>query len=367
MTANEVTRLVDDAGLRLVRFLWCGDDGTIRAKAAARHGLEHRLERGIGLGEHRLMPALETFRALPYAPRTGALLTDHAGPDGEPAPTCQRSFLKRMELRLAERGLVLRAGFANEFSLARRVDDGYRPLAGGAWHSTLAMSAAQKYVDALVAALDRQRIPLEQYATGRGPGQQEIATAHAPALRAADEQILVRETIRGVAAGEDLVASLAPQPWPHAAGNGVRVHVSLWERDRNRFYDAGPSELARAFAAGVRAHLPGLCALTAPGTGLSDAAPLSLAGTDEPSTRVVLTAADASASPYLALGGIVAAGLDGLDADSAGAPPSSSPAEALAALAADAVLTDALGPELTAAYLAARRGEPAEDEPFERY
>ena len=31
-------------GLRLVRFLWCGNDGTIRAKASARHGLEGRLD-----------------------------------------------------------------------------------------------------------------------------------------------------------------------------------------------------------------------------------------------------------------------------------------------------------------------------------
>src|SRR5215218_229496 len=99
MTGKEVARLVDDAGLRLVRFLWCGNDGTIRAKASGRHGLERRLEHGIGVtvgmqamnsldqlqpvegmgpvGEYRLRPALDTFRPLPYAPRAGAVLTDH--------------------------------------------------------------------------------------------------------------------------------------------------------------------------------------------------------------------------------------------------------------------------------------------------
>ena len=87
MTSQELARNADTAGLRLVRFLWCGNDGTIRAKASSRHGLEGRLERGIGVtramqamnsldqlqpvegmgpvGEYRLIPDLDTFRALP--------------------------------------------------------------------------------------------------------------------------------------------------------------------------------------------------------------------------------------------------------------------------------------------------------------
>ena len=150
MTPQQVARLADDHGLRLVRFLWCGNDGTIRAKASGVHGLEGRLERGIGVtvgmqamnsldqlqpvehmgpvGEYRLMADLETFRVLPYAPHTGAVLTDHHGLDGEPAPVCQRTFLKRMIARLAERGLTLRVAFENEFSLARKVDGAYVPV-----------------------------------------------------------------------------------------------------------------------------------------------------------------------------------------------------------------------------------------------
>jgi glutamine synthetase len=423
MTPKKVARLVDDAGLRLVRFLWCGNDGTIRAKASGRHGLEDRLEHGIGVtvgmqamnaldqlqpvagmgpvGEYRLKPVLDTFRALPYAPRAGAVLTDHVGLDGRPAPVCQRSFLARMEQRLAERGLVLRAAFENEFSLANKVDGAYVPVDSGLCFSTIAMSASQGYVDALVAALDRQKIPLEQYYAELGHGQQEISTAHAPALRAADEQILVRETIRGVAAEQDLVASLAPKPWPDNAGNGGHVHFSLWEGDRNRFYDDGLSALALAFLAGVLEHLRGLCGLTAPSfnsyhriaPGMwagaytcwgfdNREAPVRVASpfqdAEEASTNAELKACDASCNPYLALGGIVAAGLDGVERSlelpeplgvdpatlSAGEreqrgilPLPSNQAEALDALAADTVLSEALGPELTGSYLAVRRSE----------
>src|SRR3954451_13137634 len=159
VSASHVVERVEDAGVRLVRFLYCGNDGTIRAKASGRHGLQQRLEGGIGLtvamqamnaldqlqpvegmgpvGEVRLVPDLETFRVLPYAPHTGALICDHLQLDGEPAPVCQRSFLKRMEARLGERGASLEVAFENEFSLANEVDGGFEPIDSGLCFSTI--------------------------------------------------------------------------------------------------------------------------------------------------------------------------------------------------------------------------------------
>src|SRR5215204_1494134 len=115
MDAREVLERTEAAGLRLVRFLWCGNDGTIRAKASGISGLAQRLDIGIGVtvamqamnsldqlqpiegmgpvGEIRLAPDIATFRVLPYAPRTGAILCDQQALDGSPAPVCQRTFL----------------------------------------------------------------------------------------------------------------------------------------------------------------------------------------------------------------------------------------------------------------------------------
>jgi glutamine synthetase len=356
---------------------------------------------------------------LPYAPRTGAMLVDHVTLEGAPAPQCPRSFLKRMEARLAERdGARLEVAFENEFALALRVGDGFTPVDSSLCFSTIGMTASQAYVDALADALEQQELTLEQYYAELGHGQQEISTAHAPALRAADEQILVRETIRGVAAQHGLVASLAPKPWPGGAGNGGHIHFSLWEGERNRFHDGGAADLlsseARSFLAGVLEHLPALCGLTAPsfnsyqrivpqywagaftcwGHDNREApirVPSVFGGMEEASTNAELKAADSSCNPYLALGGLIAAGLDGIDR-SLDLPPSvevdpatipedaraargilrlpATQAEALDALAGDAVLTDALGPVLAGSYLAVRRSEwaayLAADDAFEQ-
>jgi glutamine synthetase len=443
MDAAAVVERAEEQGLRLVRFLWCGNDGTVRAKASSMHGLEGRIRAGIGVtvamqamngldhlqpvkgmgpvGEIRLVPDPETFRVLPYAPRSGAMLVDQRTVDGAVAAVDQRGFLRGMCDRLGERGARLEVAFENEFALATRTDAGeYVPVDSSLCFSTIGMTASQDYVDALAAALEAQDIPLEQYYAELGHGQQEISTAHRPAVQAADEQVLVRETIRSVAAAHGLVASLAPKPWPQGAGNGGHIHFSLWDLDgaRNRFYDPGApdrfSAEGRAFLAGVLEHLPGLCGLTAPSFNSyhrivpqywagaftcwghdNREAPLRLpsqfSGMEESSTNVEYKAADATCNPYLAVGGLIAAGLDGIERDLE--PPTpvevdpatipegereargirplpSSQRDALDALAADAVLTDALGPVLTQSYLAVRRSEwetySAEDEAFEQ-
>jgi glutamine synthetase len=439
---GDVVRKADEAGLRLVRFIWCGNDGTVRAKASTLAGLEGRIQSGIGLtvamqamnsldqlqpvpgmgpvGEIRLVPDPQTFRVLPYAPHVGAMLVDHVQLDGEPAPVCQRSFLRRMEARLAERGAKLEVAFENEFSLAQEVDGTYVPIDSGLCFSTISATAAQDYLDELVAALDAQDIGLEQYYSELGHGQHEISTPHRPALQAADEQLLVRETIRGLATAHGMVASLAPKPWPDNAGNGCHIHFSLWDADgpRNRFHDASaPDRLsgeARSFIAGVLAHLPGLCGLTAPsfnsyhriiphywagafvcwGHDNREApvrVPSVFTGMEEASTNAELKAADASSNPYLGVGGLIAAGLDGLERGLEPPEPvevdpatiderereargivrlPATQAEALDALEADDVLIDALGPVLAESYLAVRRSEwdaySAGDEAFEQ-
>jgi glutamine synthetase len=439
--AGAVVEEVEQRGIRLVRFLWCGNDGTMRAKASGVHGLEGRLRSGIGLtvamqamnaldqlqpvpdmgavGEVRLVPDLDTFRVLPYAPRTAAVIADLMALDGSPAGEDARSFLARGAGRLAERDLRLEVAFENEFTLATEADGRFLPVDASLCFSTIGMTAAQDYVDALADALERQGIALEQYYAELGHGQQEISTVRAPALAAADQQIWVRETIRGVAARCGYVASLAPKPWPDAAGNGCHVHFSLWNADgsRNRFHDARRpdrlSDEALAFLAGVLEHLPALCGLTAPSFNSyrriipqtwagafacwghdNREAPLRVpsvfAGLEEASTNVELKAADASCNPYLALGGLIAAGLDGIErrlrppepveVDPAAIPEDererlgvrrlpTTQRDALDALEADSVLMDALGPRLAGSYLAVRRSEwesySAGDEAFE--
>lgn len=430
-------------GVRLVRFLYTDNGGVTRGKATHVESLRSRITDGIGLtvamqamtmldqltpvdgmgpvGEIRLVPDPETFTVLPYAPRTAAMTVDMCTLDGAPWEACPRSFLKRQIAAATAAGLSVRAAFEGEFTLAVRNPDGsYAPLDQSLCFSTIGMTTAAAVMDDMVAALEAQGLQVEQYYPELGHGQQELSIRHAPALAAADRQVFYRETVRAVAYRHGLYASLAPKPFLDQAGNGSHIHWSLWDPDgrRNLMHDPhgrfGVSRLGYHFIAGVLEHLPGLLALTCPsvnsyrrlqphfwssaytawGPDNREGAiriPSTFASDRAGSTNAELKACDASANPYLALGGLLAAGLDGVtrtlepaepvmidpadysDAERAARRIARFPvtlAEALGHLEGDRVLMAALGPVLARALLAVKRAEwqafSKEDAAFEQ-
>jgi glutamine synthetase len=435
-----VVERAETAGLRLVRFLYCDNDGIIRGKASGVSHLAARLEGGIGLtvamqafslldrlspvegmgpvGEIRLVPDLETFVVAPYAPRTGVVLVDMVTNDRQPYAADGRHFLRRMVDRAAAHDLRIVAAFEPEWTLAAPGAEGWEPFDRSLCFSSQGMAAAAAVVDEIVGALEAQGLAVEQYYPELGWGQHELSIRHAPALRAADNHLLYRETVRGVAQARGLNVSFAPKPWPDQAGNGCHLHFSAWGADGvNRFADHGApfglSELGRRFLAGALDHLPGLLALTcasvnsyrrlqpqmwasayrAWGPDNREAA-LRLAsplwGHEAESTNVELKACDSSSNPYVALGGVIAAGIDGIERGLEPPPPVTvdphtlddagraavgatrhprSLAEAIAQLRADRMLMEALGDRLAASYIAVKEsdieGFSAEDESFE--
>jgi glutamine synthetase len=362
---REIVAQAEASGLRLVRFLYCDNDGIIRGKSAGIANLAERLGTGIGLtvamqaftmldhlasvegmgpvGEIRLVPDPTTFAIAPYAPHTGTVLVDMQTLDGQPYAADGRAFLKRMITRAAtEHDLSLVAAFEPEWSLAIKNDDQFSPIDDSGCFTSTGMNIAAPVIDDIVAALESQGMTVEQYYAELGWGQQELSIRHAPALQAADHHIMYRETVRGVALRHGRYASFAPKPWGDQAGNGCHIHFSGWSQDQgvNRFYDANGqynlSTLARQFMAGILEHLPALVALTCASVNsyrrlqpqmwasayrawgpdnregaLRVASPFK--GHEAESTNVELKSSDSSANPYISLAGVMAAGMDGVE------------------------------------------------------
>jgi glutamine synthetase len=436
-----VVERVEREGQRLVRFLYCDNDGIVRGKATGTAGLARRMEAGIGLtvamqafsmldhlapfegmgpvGEIRLLPDPQTFVDAPYLPRTGVMLVDMQTLDGEPYAADPRHFLRRMAARAERSGLDIQAAFEPEWTLVRREAGDFLPFDQSLCFSSDGMNSAAEVIDDLVGALESQGFRVEQYYPELGWGQQELSIEFRDALRGADAHVLYRETVRGVVRRHGLFASFAPKPWPDQPGNGCHLHFSAASTDdstANPFYDAakdGLSQTGIRFAAGVLEHLPALLALTcasvnsyrrlqpqmwasayrAWGPDNREAAlrvPSSFRNQEEQSTNLELKACDSSCNPYLALGGVIAAGLDGLERELELPPPvtidpftlsdeersamgvvrhPASLAEALDNLERDSLLMGALGDRLAGSYLAVKRLDveafSREDEDFE--
>ncbi len=433
MNARDVVQQARNAKLRLVRFQYCDNGGIIRGKTTHVDRLATRIHEGIGqslalqvwtgvetlpsvegmgaVGEFRLVPDPQTFVILPYVPHAGSMMCDMIGLDGKPMGACPRSFLKRMIAGAAKQGMRMEAAAEHEFYLAREEGDHYVPADRGLCYAMSALDFEAEVIDAVLAALESQGIGIEQFHAELGPSQQELSIRHTDALRAADNVCLVRETVRGVAYTFGLLATFAPKPFVDQAGSGAHIHFSIWGTPesehpyKNLFYDPNArgnlSQLGKYFIGGVLRHIRGLLALTcgspnsyqrllphfwssaysAYGFDNREGAiriPSAFWGREAESINLELKPADHSGNPYLALGGLLAAGLDGVNNQiDPGEPSEIDPGnyldeererrgirrfptsldEALDELERDQVLIEALGPDLSRAYLAVKRSE----------
>lgn len=354
-------------------------------------------------GDFFAIPDPATFMLVPHLPGIGRVVSYLHTEGGELWDGCPRGRLAAQSTALAERGLRARAAFEPEFTLYRRTETGaYGPADRHAMYSVGRIATHHDLLARIDATLGEQGIRVVQIGSEYGAGQVEINLAHRSPLRAADDLLTFRETVKALARDEGLVATFMPKPFAEAAGNGVHLHLSLWEAagEGNRSEGDGPlglsTELAR-FMAGILAHAPALCGVAAPTinsykrlqpaswapahvayAGGNRAALVRVPGAAR--RRIEFRAGDHSANPHLLLAAVLAAGLDGLDRQLDPGPPAEgdlgrlgaddlarqgvallprSAGEALAAVEADEVVMTALGPVCGPEFLRVKREELA--------
>lgn len=99
------------------------------------------------------------------------------------------------------------------------------------------------FLDDVYDACRAQGIPADSAISENGAGQFEINMNHvADPLRAADDAILFKRTVRGVARKHGLAATFMAKPYGHLSGNGFHVHFSLIDADGNNVFDNGGEE-----------------------------------------------------------------------------------------------------------------------------
>jgi glutamine synthetase len=265
---------------------------------------------------------------------------------------------------------------------------------------------AQRVRNELMLALDEMGLNVEMGHHEVSRGQHEIDFRFTDALRAADDVVTLKYTVKALAAQNDLVATFMPKPIFGINGSGMHTHQSIFTKEgTNLFYDTqdhhGLSEMAYGFIAGQMQHARGLAAIVAPTVNSYKRivpgyeAPVYICWAQinrsamiripepgvgrEMSTRVELRFPDPSCNPYLAFAVMLAAGLDGMEKQIPCPEPVNnlniyemdqeelsqlgikqlpgSLAEALEELKGDKVLTEALGAEIYEAFVRAKKSE----------
>jgi glutamine synthetase len=346
----------------LVMFCYADIAGQIRGKGFPAKDLDSRLVNGSGWtptnilisafgpianspfgsrGDVILMPDRMTKVRVDFgdgSPPEHFYLSDVLNTDCTPWECCPRTFLKRaLEALERETGLRVMAALEQEFVYTG---------AEANVSSSYSLSSVRRHGEfgaAFLHALRTAGVDVDSYQPEYGTRQYEVTYRPGPALRAADHALIVREMARATAHRLGHQVSFAPMFAADGIGNGVHIHMSLWDgNDRPVTYDAKSphhlSAVAGHFLAGVLLHMPALCAVTAPSLisylrltphrwsasynnlGYRDReAGVRIAPVFETARANVAEqfnfeyrAADAAANPYLALGVLVSAGLEGI-------------------------------------------------------
>jgi glutamine synthetase len=348
-----VLRTVEERGVRFVRLWFVDVLGILKSLAIPVSELEPALEEGVGLdgsameGGARVRerdviayPDPGTFGLLPWrGHEVGRMFCTVRRPDGAPYAADSRSALTRVLAAAADLGWTAQVGAEVEFFLFADDADAERPrpLDDGAYFDLTPLDEGSDFRRRTIDHLEQLGIPVKASHHEVAPSQHEIQLTHTDALSMADAITTFRLAVKEVANELGVFATFMPKPLEHHAGSGMHLHLSLFDGERNAFYerDAPLSPLGRQFLAGVLAHASELTLLTnqwvnsykrlatgfeAPkyvlwtrdgGAGLVRVP--SSRPERESAARIELRSPDPGANPYLCLALVLAAGLRGIE------------------------------------------------------
>jgi glutamine synthetase len=354
-----VLRTIEERGVKFIRLWFTDVAGTLKSVAVAPAEVEGAFVEGIGFDGSAIeglartseadmlaIPDPSTFQILPWrgtVDPAARMFCDIATPDGKPANADPRNVLRRALDKAAKMGFSFYVHPEIEFYLLKSAElgaDGQPvPVDNAGYFDNVPGGTAHDFRRRAVTMLEQLGISVEFSHHEGGPGQNEIDLRYADALSMADNIMTFRTVVKEVAIEQGVYATFMTKPFTNHPGSGMHTHFSLFEGDRNAFFDPAAeyhlSNVARQFIAGILRHAPELTLVTnqyvnsykrlwgggeAPSYvswGHNNRSALIRVPLHKPeksqSTRIEYRAMDSAANPYLAYALLLSAGLKGIE------------------------------------------------------
>nr|WP_203588252.1 glutamine synthetase family protein [Actinospica acidiphila] len=298
-----------------------------------------------GYGDFAMYPDLDTLRRVPWNEGTAMVTADLAWADGSPVAAAPRQILRRQLDRLAALGYTAQVGTELEFIVFKDTyeqawDAGYRALTPANQYNVDYSVLGTGRIEPLLRRIRNEMagagLTVESAKGECNPGQHEIAFRYDEALVTCDQHAIYKTGAKEIAAQEGVSLTFMAK-YNEREGNSCHIHLSLADLGGDSAMPDSPedpdsmSEVMRHFLAGQLAALREFSLLYAPHINSykrfqpGSFAPTAVAWGHDNRTcalRVVghgrslrfenrLPGGDVN--PYLAVAGMVAAGLHGVE------------------------------------------------------
>ena len=350
-TQQDILDFVEDNNVKFVRFAFCDIFGTQKNIAVLASDLPKALEDGVCFdgsaiagfmhveeSDLVLRPDLSTMTILPWRSTEGRVMQffcDVEKPGNTPFGGNCRGFLRDMNRKFKKLGLTVNVGAECEFYLFENDDHGRPtkiPIDFGGYFDVAPLDAGENIRRDICLTMEQMGMAPQHSHHENGSGQNEIDCHYAGPLKTADNVMMFKQIARAVAASNGLHASFLPKPLPDQAGSGLHINLSLYMAGHNLFEgDIAPDSIPGSFMAGVLHHSRELTAFTNPLPNSylrfgCDEAPRYVSWSRQNRSQLVripqvrgdncrmeLRSPDPACNPYLSIGLILAAGLDGIE------------------------------------------------------
>ena len=288
LTKEDIKNIVADKNVKFIRLQFTDILGTIKNVEIPVSQLEKALDNKmmfdgssiegfvrIEESDMYLRPDLDTFMIFPWTAEKGKvarLICDIARPDGTPFEGDPRSNLKRMLKEMEALGFTdFNLGPEPEFFLFKLDDKGEPTLElndDGGYFDLAPTDLGENCRRDIVLELEEMGFEVEASHHEVAPGQHEIDFKYANAVEACDNIQTFKLVVKTIARKHGLHATFMPKPLFGVNGSGMHFNLSLFQGDKNAFWDEGSdlqlSKTAKNFLAGVLKHVQGFTAVTNP-------------------------------------------------------------------------------------------------------
>ncbi len=351
--AEYVLKTVEERGVKFIRLWFTDVLGFLKSIAITSQELEGAFIEGMGFdgsaieGFSRIQeadmvarPDPATFQIIPWKSegQVARMFCDVYDPDGTPFEGDPRQVLKRQVDRATSLGYTFYVGPELEYFYFKD-SNGTEFLDRGGYFDLTPSDVASDFRRRTIEYLEAMGIPVESVHHEVAPSQHEIDLRYGDALSMADNIMTHRLTVKEAAQEFGVYATFMPKPVGGVDGSGMHTHMSLFEGDRNAFFDATDeyhlSKIGKAYIAGILTHAKEITLVTnqwvnsykrlVPGyeapvhicwarrnRSALVRVPMYTPGKEQ-ATRIEFRSPDPACNPYLAFAVMVAAGLAGIE------------------------------------------------------
>ena len=359
MTKNDIIKLVEKENVAYIRLQFSDMLGYVKAVEIPVSKLNDALNNKIMFdgssiegfvrikeADMYLYPDIDTFMILSFEDsqygKVARFICDVYTPEGKPFIGCPRYLLKQQVKKLEKLGYkALQVGFEPEFYLFKLDENGEPCLKSSdkaSYFDLTQFDGGENVRREITLTLEKMGFIVQASHHEVGPGQNEITFKYINVVTACDLVQTYKQVVQVIARKHGYLATFMPKPIEGKAGNGMHTNCSIVDKNGNNvFYDEkdpiGLSNVCRKWMTGILSHASELALLTNPSVNSYKRlvsgfeAPIYVCWSDAnrssliripaargAATRTELRNVDPFANPYLALAGILAAGLEGMSA-----------------------------------------------------